>query len=249
VDWIYFEGGEPFLYYRAMIRAIEIAHEMGFRIGVVTNAYWARTFTGALEKLQPLAGRIDDLSISSDWYHYSKNMDKLAHYVLSAAEQLEIPIGVITVAQPEETHAALSHGQIEAGSSAVMYRGRAVEQLVPRVDRMPFEQFTECSHEDLRQPGRVHLDPFGNVHICQGIVIGNLFETALKEICDRYEPDSHAICGPLLKGGPVTLMKSYDLEHESTYADACHMCYEARTVLRNRFPEVLTPDQMYGVTS
>jgi hypothetical protein len=161
---------------------------------------------------------------------------------------LEIPVGAITVAQPEETNAALSHGQIEAGSSAVMYRGRAVERLVPRADRMPFEQFTECSHEDLRQPGRVHLDPFGNVHVCQGIVIGNLFETTLKEICERYDPDSHPICGPLLKGGPLTLMKSYNLKHEPTYADACHMCYEARTVLRNRFPEVLTPDQMYGVT-
>lgn len=249
VDWIYFEGGEPFLYYAVMIRAIDMAYQMGFRIGVVTNAYWARTLTGAVEKLQLLAGKIDDLTISRDLYHYNENMDKLAQNVLSAAEQLKIPIGVITVAQPGESNAALSHGQIETGYSAVMYRGRAVVRLVPRVDRMPFEQFTECPHEDLRQPGRVHLGPFGNVHVCQGIAIGNLFETPLKEICERYKPYSHPICGPLLKGGPVTLVKSYDLDHEPAYADACHMCYEARSVLRNRFPEVLTPNQMYGVAS
>jgi len=130
-----------------------------------------------------------------------------------------------------------------------MYRGRAITRLVPLADRMASDQFTECLHEDLREPGRIHLDPFGNLHICQGIVIGNLFETPLKEICEGYDPDSHPICGPLLKGGPVTLMKSYNLEPESTYADACHMCYEARLLLRSRLPEVLTPDQMYGVLS
>jgi hypothetical protein len=35
--------------------------------------------------------------------------------------------------------------------------------------------------------------------------------------------------------------------HEDAYADACHFCYEARRALRTRFPEILTPDQMYGV--
>jgi len=66
VGWIYFEGGEPFLYYDVLIRGIDMAHEMGFRIGVVSNAYWARTFSGALERLQRLVGKIDDLTISSD---------------------------------------------------------------------------------------------------------------------------------------------------------------------------------------
>lgn len=249
VSWIYFEGGEPFLYYDVMLRGIDIAHEMGFRVGVVSNAYWARTLAGAQKKLQPLAGKIDTLEISSDWYHYRESTNKLVQNALSAVEQLKIPIGVITIAQPEDTNTILSRGQIKAGSSAVMYRGRAVERLASRADRMPFEQFTECPHESLRQPGRVHLDPFGNIHICQGIVIGNLFETTLKEILERYEPDSHPICGPLLRGGPINLVHSYHLEHESTYADACHMCYEARSVLRNRFPEVLAPDQMFGVAS
>jgi hypothetical protein len=35
--------------------------------------------------------------------------------------------------------------------------------------------------------------------------------------------------------------------HAASYADACHLCYEARRSLRERFPEVLLPDQMYGV--
>jgi hypothetical protein len=97
------------------------------------------------------------------------------------------------------------------------------------------------------EPGRVHLDPLGNLHICQGIVIGNLFEKPLKQICEEYDVDSHPICGLLLAGGPAALVTEYNLPHASSYADACHLCYEARTALRARFPELLKPDQMYGV--
>jgi len=29
--------------------------------------------------------------------------------------------------------------------------------------------------------------------------------------------------------------------------DACHLCYRAREFLRPHFPELLGPDEMYGV--
>ena len=50
-----------------------------------------------------------------------------------------------------------------------------------------------------------------------------------------------------MNGGPVALVTEYSLPHEADYADACHLCYEARTSLRARMPEILGPDQMYGV--
>ena len=38
------------------------------------------------------------------------------------------------------------------------------------------------------------------------------------------------------------------LDQEESYADACHLCYLSRSKLREMFPDVLTPDQMYGDT-
>jgi hypothetical protein len=128
-----------------------------------------------------------------------------------------------------------------------MYRGRAAHKLVHLVAQHPWTEFRECPYEDLREPGRVHLDPLGYLHICQGISIGNLFQRPLREICQTYVPESHPIVGPLLKGGPVELVHRYGLSHGERYADACHLCYEARTALRDHFPDALTPDQMYGV--
>ena len=222
---------------------------MGFQIGIVSNAYWATGLDDAVAWLEPLAGQIQDLSISNDLYHGSEQLSSQAKHARDAAERLGIPLGVISIAQPRAADATSAVGQIPTGGSAVVYRGRAVEQLADQAAKHPWEGFTACPHEDLRDPGRVHVDPFGNLHICQGISLGNLFHTPLREICETYDPDSHPITGPLLKGGPVELARHYGLPHRATYADACHACDEARRSLRTRFPEILGPDQMYGVAA
>jgi hypothetical protein len=245
VTSIYFEGGEPFLYYAVLKSAVHKAADMGFSVGIVSNAYWANSVADAVEWLRPFAGRVSDLSVSSDLYHCEKCLGERPQNAVVAAKWLGIPTGMISVAQPDG-EAEESHGQLEE-DSGVMYRGRAVEKLAGSAPGHPWEGFDSCPHEDLVEPGRIHLDPLGNLHICQGISIGNLFEKPLKQICEEYDVDSHPICGLLHSGGPAALVTEYNLPHASYYADACHLCYTARTALRARFPELLAPDQMYGV--
>jgi MoaA/NifB/PqqE/SkfB family radical SAM enzyme len=244
---IYFEGGEPFLYYPILVQAVRKAADMGFSVGIVSNAYWANSVADAEEWLRPFAGRLADFTVSSDLFHCSETMGERPQNALVAAKWLNIPTGMISVTQPD-AEARQSQGQIEE-ESAVMYRGRAAVKLVGRATGQPWEGLDTCPHEDLHEPGRIHLDPLGNLHICQGIAIGNLFEKPLKQICEEYEPEAHPICGPLLEGGPAALVTEYNLPHESTYADACHLWYAARTALRPRFPDCLGPDQMYGAAA
>jgi MoaA/NifB/PqqE/SkfB family radical SAM enzyme len=246
---IYFEGGEPFLYYATLLAGVQAAARMGFTVGIVSNSYWATDVGDALEWLRPFAGLISDLSISSDLYHFSEKVSQQSKNARESAEQLGIPIGVISVAQPEATNAACVTGQLPTGESTVMYRGRAAEKLAAQATRRSWDQFTECPHEDLREPGRVHVDPFGEIHICQGISLGNVLQssTPLREICETYDPDTHPITGPLLTGGPAELVRRFESPHDEAYADACHLCYETRRSLRERFPGILRPDQMYGV--
>lgn len=244
---MYFEGGEPFLYYAMLLAGVRLAKEAGFEVGIVSNSYWATSVEDALEWLRPFARLINDLSVSSDLYHYDEMLSQQARNACAAAEQLGIPIGTISIAAPEAVDADTVVGQLPESESGVMYRGRAAVKLSGKARQQPWSQFTTCPYENLRDPGRVHVDPLGNLHICQGIVIGNLFQTPLKEICARYDPDQHRIAGPLLRGGPIGLVKDYDVPHREAYADACHLCYEARRDLRDRFPEILGPDQVYGV--
>ena len=246
IEWIYFEGGEAFLYYPILRAGIGLARERGYKIGIVSNAYWATTEKDAREWLRPLADSVDDLSISDDAYHGTgdgKGPPEIARLV---ASQLGMPVNFISVAAPGAADIPGAGGQLPAGECAVLFRGRAAEELAGLVEPKPWQQFTECPWEDLARPERVHVDPFGNLHICQGISIGNLFDQPLAEIMREYTPDEHPIVGPLLAGGPAELVRRYELPHADGYADHCHLCYSSRCALRGRFPDVLTPDQMYG---
>ncbi|SFG93621.1 4Fe-4S single cluster domain-containing protein [Desulfotomaculum arcticum] len=254
IEWIYFEGGEPFLFYPVLLEAAREVAAAGFRVGIVTNGYWATSLEDALEWLRPFAGLVGDLSVSSDLYHYNEVVSFQMKNATRAAERLGLPVGTISIAQPESPQQTCPDGQstaaleaVASSESRIMYRGRATEKLAKQVAWRVWTEFGECPHEDLREPGRIHLDPLGNLHVCQGISIGNLFRRTLKEICAHYCPDDHPVVGPLLNGGPVGLVERYALPHGNTYADACHLCYTARLALRERFPETLVPDQMYGI--
>lgn len=246
IEWIYFEGGEPFLYYPILLRGVRLAAEMGFQVGLVSNGYWATSLEDAIEWLNPFAGLIQDLSVSSDSYH---GTDGQAELVEEAAEKLGLPLGIISIAQPQIIDAGSAVGQLPLGESAVMYRGRAAEKLVEGVELRPWAEFEECLHENLKEPGRVHVDHFGHLHICQGISMGNLFQKPLREICAAYDVSKHPIAGPIHRGGPAELVREFELSHEHAYADACHLCFAARAALRSSFPEHLLPDQMFGVSS
>lgn len=249
VEWIYFEGGEPFLYYATLLHGVRRARELGFRVGIVSNGYWATSEEDALLALQPLAGKIEDLSLSADAYHGAATSAAQVAWARAAAEALQIPLGTIAVAQPEAADAPSTVGQLPRDESAVMYRGRAAALLADRAPHYPFELFDSCPFEDLRAPGRVHVDPLGYLHLCQGIAMANLLHTPLADIVAGYDPDAHPIAGPLLRGGPAALAEEYGVRRQSWYADACHLCDETRRALRPRFPDILAPDQMYGVMS
>jgi hypothetical protein len=247
IQRICFEGGEPFLHYPIMLSAVREAARQGFRVGLVTNGYWATDQADCTEWLGPLAGLIDHLTISSDWYHWEADLRQHVKHACAVAEDLGIDVNVSSVVYPGCLESVQNDDRLPNREVPVMYRGRASQELAPDAPATPWLAFTSCQHGDLRDPGCVHVDPLGHVHVCQGISIGNLFETSLRGICRAYDPDVHPIVGPLLSGGPVELVLRHGLGHKRHYADACHACYEARVALRGRFPDILTPDQMYGV--
>jgi hypothetical protein len=248
VEMVYFEGGEPFLFYPIMLAGLREAATLGMQRGIVTNNYWATSVEDAVEWLRPIAGiGLDDLSLSSDLFHGEAMMMQSALNAMEAAHRLGLPEGVITIEAPEgcEAYAVDDKGEPITGG-AVRFRGRAVAKLAEGVARQPWSEFTECPDEDFGDPGRVHVDAFGHIHLCQGLVMGNVWQRPLEETVAAYDPQAHPIVGPLMEGGPAALVERYDLPHEPGYIDACHLCYVARDALRGRFPEFLAPPTVYG---
>jgi hypothetical protein len=250
VTMVYFEGGEPFLYYPLMVEGIKIAQEKGFETGVVTNCYWATTEEDAQLWLRPLANlQLADLSVSDDAFHHGDVKVTPAQLAMAAARRLGMPSDSISIEEPTvemSTDKDQEKGAPVIGGGA-MFRGRAVEKLVEGLPTRPWTEFGACPYEELRDPRRVHLDPHGHVHLCQGLSMGNMWETPLSTLVENYNPDSHPICGPLLEGGPALLARRYGIEHADEYVDECHFCYLLRLALIDKFPQYLAPRQVYGL--
>ena len=247
---VFFEGGEPFVYYSLLVEAVRDARARGFEVGIVSNAFFATSIEDARVALEPLvAAGLTDITLSEDELHFGEVRESPARRALAAAAALGLAANALPTAMPcvqVSPRADGTPGEPELAGD-VMFRGRAVEKLTAGLPRQPWESFAECPHEDLADPGRVHLDPFGHVHLCQGLLMGNLWETPLTQMVAEYVPQTHPIVGPLLRGGPAQLIREYDVAREPGYVDACHACYAARRALIDRFPAYLAPRQVYGM--
>jgi hypothetical protein len=251
VRYVSIEGGEPFLYYATAVETLREAKAHGWRVELLTNAYWATSPEDARLWLRPLAKLgLDGLVVSADPYHGSENGDHLSppKIAMEAARRAGIETSSISILPAVQSVGKGSDrpGQAITGGP-VCFRGRAARDLVEGLPLRPWRDLATCPHEELAHPARMHFDPLGYVHICQGLVMGNIWRTPLKEMLRSYDAAAHPICGPLLRGGPAEIARTYGVPHEGGYVDECHMCYELRRALRQRFSEFLCPDQMYGV--
>jgi len=251
VDTVYFEGGEAFLYYPLLLEGLRLAASLGLRCGIVTNAYWATSVEDAEIWLKPIRDiGIADFSVSDDAFHEGAGEANPAKLALAAAVNLGIPSDTISILSPASASCdreSPNKGQPVTGGS-ILFKGRAAEKLAAGLPRRRREELTTCPHEELRSPARVHLDCYGNVHICQGLSMGNMWETPLSELAAKYDARQHPICGPLLSGGPAALAKEYGLELPDDFVDECHCCYTVRKALVDRFPGYLAPRQVYGLS-
>jgi hypothetical protein len=270
VEMLYFEGGEPTLYYPVMVAGARYARELGLDVGVVTNCHWAETVDDALVWLQPFADMgCADFSLSS-YAYFTEDLESEDHLrnAVVAAQRLGLPMDVLEVGAP----AALADLGIACGEPGeIMYKGRAAVALAQgeRLTRPP-DTLTTCPYEDFAAPERGHVGCDGNLQLCQGISAGNLWERPLSEIAATYDPGrtqradnagrtgSAGSAGPgalpvidaILRGGPFGLARATGLEPLlPLYADECHLCYELRARLREsgRYRASLAPDQAYGV--
>lgn len=250
VRTVYFEGGEPFLFYAILLEGLRMARAAGLETGIVTNAYWATSLEDAVCWLQPIRDLgVADLSVSDDELHHSEGENSPPKLAYRAAKKLGIPCARICVERPRVVNRpdpAAQKGKPVVGGG-VLFKGRAADRLTAGLPTRPQKELTSCPYEDLRDPERVHVDAFGNVHLCQGLSMGNMWVTPLATLVRDYRADKHPIAGPLLEGGPARLAEAHSLRMSGDYVDECHLCYSVRKSLLPRLPDYLAPREVYGL--
>lgn len=252
IQQVYFEGGEAFLYYPLLLAGVRRASELGFSVGIVSNAYWATGPDEARLWLAPLAeAGLQIIEFSSDLFHGAEMLLPEAQQALQVAGELGLQTNLIQIAAllPESARPDASWPEEPIHGGQVRYRGRAAVKLADQVAGRPWRSYTDCPFEKLADPGRLHVDPLGWLHLCQGLVIGNLFAEPLGDILHHFEQQKDPLIEVLIDGGPAGLARQLPFTPQATYSDACHLCYSVRAALHSTYPQVFAPAQMYGIFS
>ena len=238
------------MFYPILLAGLRMAWKAGLQSGIVTNGYWATSVEDAERWLLPMLGlRIVDFSVSDDEFHSTKGDVSPGTMAYRAAKKMGLPCNRICVETPrvEFRGASSSNKGKPVAGGGVRFRGRAAEKLTAGLPIRPWHDLTTCPHEELARPERVHVDAFGNVHVCQGISIGNLWRTPLAELMREYDAARHPIVGPLVEAGPARLVERFEFPASDGYVDECHLCYATRKSLVPLFPLHLAPAQVYDL--
>ena len=101
IDTVYFEGGEPFLFYAILLDGLRMVRDAGLQAGIVTNGYWATSEEDAEQWLRPLLEvGISDFSVSDDEFHSSKGDESPGAIAYRAAQKLGLPCAKICITAP-----------------------------------------------------------------------------------------------------------------------------------------------------
>ena len=187
------------MFYPLLLESVRSANRKGFTTAIETNTYWATTVKDAKLWLKPLqdAG-LSFLEVSDDAFHHGEEISNSAKRAKAAAEELGMKVNSICIEKPKVSDSEKQTKGKPIYLGGPKLRGRAVEKLTEGLPTQSWKNFKDCPFEDLRDPGRVHIDAFGNVHLCQGISMGNMWDTPLSELVKNYDPDAHPISRPLL---------------------------------------------------
>lgn len=259
--WQHVSGGEPLLFEDELHRLLEVIQEHGSKtVGIASNGFWGETQQRAQQTVEQLKTRgVNGVCLSADSYH--QKQVPIAH-LHTAAEQVSVQgLGKHSFVvccypdgedPPDEAEvfaipfAPIPIRKIGKGSTLAVKNKADQEQRIPE---SPCRNLCCCLGETSPfEPQMVWIDPYGNVMICYGLIIGNLKDRSLGDVLRDYSVSQSPLLMVLAEEGPAGLYRravAEGCQPEGPFADECELCWQSRYVLRDAFPDSLGPDECY----
>ena len=95
----------------------------------------------------------------------------------------------------------------------------------------------------------IHIDPYGNIQTCCGIIVGNARERPLKDWMEAGFHRGHPLIEAVYQEGPYALLRAAQergFVAREGYPQKCGLCWEVRKFLRPFYPEVFGPAEIYS---
>ncbi len=264
-------GGEPSLFPKLAHELTAAIRRLGLGVRVETNASWATTEERAHRFLEPLYTSGASVMFSLDSFHEpyvplsSVECAVRASDRLGGAYCLEMAYLSSDRADPrdvrsdqllEELERRLGRSPVCDGiyKGVLLFNGRAADTLAEKAAAGRGVPTETCESAPWWHNGSLHslellmLDADGFLSKGCGIAIGNLTQTSTKNVLESYNAEKHLVFSVLIESGPLGLARRAEAPGyrlKDNYADKCHLCQEAREVLRSKYPQYLQPDQHY----
>lgn len=268
--WQHLSGGEIFLEEEKLIQIIKnIRKHFKKDLGLSTNAFWA----GDEETTNKIITRLVDagvtgIALSADYYHQQhmgtngpanlakalKKFKLTTHSYIMGARLGEGVEHANEINQQSEAIAKQVNQDLDIPYARATERsiGKGCRINVPKTNGIPQGKCTELNtclgERSPFNPAMVWIDPYGNVMICYGIVIGNLKNNTLNEIIEAYSPEKFLLLKELGEDGPKALYgaaKKLGHKMPNNYFDECDLCYQSRVALKADYPELFNPVECY----
>lgn len=261
---LHFTGGEPFLNFNLLVKAVKLAKK--FQIPstfVETNSFWCMDDKTTYEKLLKLK------NFGLNGILISVNPFLIEHIPFERIERnvrLSNEIfGVNTLVYQEEFYRQFKlinlkgtlpfydylnkFGYEGLSSAELLPMGRAVYELSSFFQKLPAKYFFKesCKHEITRN-WHVHIDSYGNYipGYCGGISLGSIYS-----ISDEINLEDLTIVSLLMKNlESLYSFASHEFNYEERkdgYVSKCHLCLDIRKHIvsqTEKFPE-LKPIEFY----
>ena len=225
--WQHLSGGEIFLDQEKLLDIISrIRIYFKKDLGISTNAFWAEDLDKTKTVVSQLAkAGVTGVALSADYYHQQQMSVKGPQNLARAIFEEDIQTHSYIMG------ARLAHGVTSAGE--INYQTKqitletdqglglpvacAVERSIgkgcainmPKKKGIPQGKCTELNtclgQRSPFNPAMVWIDPYGNVMICYGIIIGNVYEKSFNKIIGEYQANAFPILKELAEEGPQSL--------------------------------------------
>jgi hypothetical protein len=267
---IHIAGGEAMMYYRKMMQICRIANEGGFAPHFIeTNASWCISEKIAEKRYKELIQvGVKGILISADPYHqvfvdpdrryrafvwavelFGRENVAAGDISLEALSDLrDIGLNESRLAEYAKDHPPNLVGR--AGEALAKYFAeRSIDEL--KDDRLWHSNNSSKGCELEFDPDRmweIHIDPYGNIQTCCGIIIGNAHKKPLTEYMKTGFIEDNELVKIAYEKGPygyldLAVKKGY--KQKERYPQKCNLCWETRKFLRQYYPETFGPAEIY----
>ena len=269
--WNHLSGGEVMLQPSKFYAIIsEIRKYFTGDLGMSTNAFWAKTLHQAKSVVNDLTQLgISGIAVSSDAFHDAYvPLSYVAHavsalrdsglkkhsYIMGARCNSDVFQESLYNSKTDQNASYLqSISNMPLAPTAIRSIGKGTLVNVPKKDTIPCKPCSDLSEclgtRGPFNPAMVWVDAFGNVMVCYGIIIGNVFEKKFVDIISEYTIDSNPVLKIIAEEGPHGLF--YDAKQcnselqQNSFYDTCDVCYACRKALRKKHHMYLGPHECY----